>query len=300
MLTIHRHSIAQAVTTFQRPYALLCNPDGSIEDYRRSSPQPRSTHRLSVPHFHSLDIDHNLLDIICTIAIFVSDLTSWYDTGICALNALALQKHASLSTYKVFDLYEQYESNDAYTLEQTICLALLIFMVQAAEPDTHAFGRRLSKAVAKLHAKLQLIPPLRWSNAPSILIWVLTMGALGARSPSRYRSCGGPCYRESALSFFVQYYHLAFAGSASNSTFSGHLVEQMYTCLWIPSIFDQRAKKLWVWMGLCRPEVLHEQGSDADNEGENDELVDDRYAVGQSTAIKFFGGQVGEKWRKRC
>jgi hypothetical protein len=64
----------------------------------------------------------------------------------------------------------------------------------------------------------------------------------------------------------------------------------------VPSIFDEKVKKLWVTMGVCRTEVLDlSEDMSTSSEGEREQF-DDEYALGQSTTIRFFGS---EKKRKR-
>ncbi|KAF1842458.1 uncharacterized protein K460DRAFT_359066 [Cucurbitaria berberidis CBS 394.84] len=291
------HSIAQSITTFKPPYALLIDADGQIQDYRSISLQsPNSFTRILRP-FQNLSIGRALFDIVSTITIFVSDLTAWYESGICPVDSFELQKHASLLMYRLFDWYEQnarYQDQSATLVDQSICLALLIFMVNATEPNALSFGSRLSKTVTKLRKSLQRVPLLRWTNAPDILLWTLTMGALGAKGlPKGSRATSSA---ESELSFFTQYSYTAFLGHDNSvaSTDLELLLEKMRTCLWIPSIFDVRVKRLWESMGLCKAEVWEWEELSSSSEGDKDQVVDDEYALGQSTTLRFFSAGGGK------
>ena len=289
-----RHSIAQSITTFKPPYAPLFDANGQIEDYKSISFQsPRSFGHILRP-YHNLGIDPALFDIVSTITIFISDITVWYETSICPVDSFELQKHASLLMYRLFDWYEQHTESHEHDMERvdkSVCLALLIFMVNATEPNALSFGSRLSKAVTKLRASLQKVTLDRWSNAPDLLLWILTMGALGAKGlPKPSKLATGT---EPDLAFFTQYSYTAFSGHSFSmvSMDLELLLEKMGTCLWIPSVFDERVKRLWVSMGLCRAEVVEIEdisSSGSSSEGERDQVVDDEYALGQSTTMRFF------------
>jgi hypothetical protein len=174
--TPNRHSIAQSITTFKRPYALLFDANGQIEDYATVSFQSQRPNTHLLRPYHNLGIDRALFGVISTIAVFISDLTNWYDTGTCPVDSLDLQKHASLLMYRLFDWYNRNQNlvdvsnKDA---DECICLASLIFMVIATD-NTGSFGSRLSKVTTKLYITLQRVSVQRWSTAPDLLFWTLT------------------------------------------------------------------------------------------------------------------------------
>jgi hypothetical protein len=116
----------------------------------------------------------------------------------------------------------------------------------------------------------------RWSTAPDLFFWVLTMGALAAKS--QHRAVGG----ESIASFFKEHMQLAFAGGGVGST--DRLLDMVRTGLWIPTVFDERVKVLWVSMGLYGACVVDVEDVSS-SEGEQGE---DEYALGQSTTLRFF------------
>jgi hypothetical protein len=236
-----------------------------------------------------MDIDRPLFKIAVATTLFVADLTKWYEDGICPVDSLDLQKHASLLMYRLFHWY-QHSGDDSCNIQtsttnpvdQSICLALLIFMVNATDPNASSFGSRLSKTVTKLRQALCRIPIFQWGKAPNLLFWVLTMGALGAKGLSKTHTAPSG---EPELVFFQEHIRFAFAGEAlTHDTSTDRLLDKVRTCLWIPSVFDARAKALWVSMGLCGACIIDiEDVSSSDGE-----QVEDEYALGQSTTLRFF------------
>lgn len=61
-------------------------------------------------------------------------------------------------------------------------------------------------------------------------------------------------------------------------------------------MFDDSAKRQWSLMELCRAGVLDADWPSTSSEGERDHVVDDEYALGQSTTMRFFA----EEGRMRC
>jgi hypothetical protein len=290
MLTPHvRHSIAQAITTFKQPYAVLLDSRGQIEDYATVTPRSPRTLTHVLQSFRELNMNHLLLKIVFAITVFVADLTEWYIHGTCLTDALDLQKHASLLMYRLFDWYQQSEHNTgsehkySASVDQSVCLALLIFMVNATEPNAASFGPRLSKIVARLRQTVDRAPPSRWNKSPDLFFWVLTMGALGAKSVSRFHKPPGS---DPHACFFHGHIRLAFGNiNFDNAMTIDDLLQRIRTCLWVPSVFDERAKSLWISVGLCGSNVLDiEDASSSDGE----HAVEDDYALGQSTTLRFF------------
>jgi hypothetical protein len=282
-----RHSIAQAITTFRSSYAILHDASGQIDDYAVTTCRsPRSFPHILRP-FSALNLDRPLLEIISTITIYTADLEIWYETCISPVDVLELQKRASLLMYRLFDWYQCSENHNypGRALEQSICLALLTFMVEVTEPNVAAVGSRLSKTARKLRETLQDVHMTQWTNAPELLFWTLTMGALGAKRQPKAPST--PNF-EPDSAFFKRYSKAAFTGRNKSGTCTAeHLLDKMRTCLWITSIFAERAKKLWVAMGLCRTNVVE---PDDASSSEGEQGVEDEYALGQSTTLRFFTG----------
>jgi hypothetical protein len=284
----YRHSIAQSITTFKQPYAVLVDACGQVEDYAVTTGQSPGNFTNILRPFRELDIDRSLLKIIFAVTVFVADLAEWYENGSCLIDSLDLQKHASLLTYRLFDWYKQNEHGaiggytTANSLDQSVCLALLIFMVNATEPQAGSFGSRLSKVVEKLRQSLRYVPLSRWTNTTHLLLWILTMGALGAKSlPRSHKSPDD----DPRLSFFKDHISLAFnCDGLSHPRVVDELLDRMQSCLWIPSVFNARVRLLWVSMGV-REATMTGLDDISSSEGEQ---VDDEYALGQSTTLRFF------------
>ncbi|KAJ4377632.1 hypothetical protein N0V83_000460 [Neocucurbitaria cava] len=293
-------------TTIATVLMLLALEEADLADPRKKGDERRCSVRVKEAHLNGLKtmigqrgglaaLGQNrypgLFDIVSTITVFISDLTAWYETGICPVDSFELQKHASLLMYRLFDWHEQHTNNqneETRQVDESICLALLIFIVNATEPNAFSFGSRLSKTVNKLHLALERVPLHHWSHAPDMLLWTLTMGALGAKTlprGSRASTSTGP-----ELSFFMQLSPAAVSDRSFKlaSMNLQLLLDKLKSCLWMPSIFDERLKRLWVSMGLCKPEVVDVEDTSSSSEGEREQLVDDEYALGQSTTMRFF------------
>ncbi|KAH7380672.1 hypothetical protein BKA66DRAFT_442215 [Pyrenochaeta sp. MPI-SDFR-AT-0127] len=294
-----RHSVAQSIATFKRPYAILLDRNGHIEDYTSISFQSPQSFAGVLRPFHELGIDRGLFEIISTATIFISDLTVWYEAGTSPIDAIDLQKHASLLMYRLFDWYEGSSLEHPFdqSIDQSICLATLIFMVTATEPNTISFGLRLHKAVSKLCAALEKAPILQWSNAPDLLLWVLTMGALG--SSTLPKSSRPKSHAEPRISFFTEYSRAAFSDRGSSGACADleALLAKMRAGLWIRSIFDERVKRLWVSMGMCKAEAVEiEDRSSSESEG--DQVIDEESALGKSTMMRFFPADARKAGRR--
>ena len=280
-----RHSIAQSIATFNRPYVLLQHPNGYIDDYASLSTQPRPVVSRIVQQFHDLGVSSTLLDIIGSITIFILDLSAWYSTGVCPVDALELQKHASLLMYRLFDWYDRIPQDGSHATSQSVCLALSIFMTNATEPSAPSFGLRLWKAVGKLRSSLQQSPLSHWASVPNLLIWTLTMGALSAQDLSQ---TGQSSNAHLLVHFFTQ--RLALVSKISNldTATAACTLSRLRTCIWIPSVFDEQVTRLWVAIRLCRVGVLNLDEMSAANDGDGDQIIENQYALGQSTTARFF------------
>ncbi|KAH7077971.1 hypothetical protein BKA63DRAFT_276020 [Paraphoma chrysanthemicola] len=283
------HSIAQSITTFKQPYAILADANGHIEDYCFFTNRAPGEFANILQSFRELAIDRLLVKIIFAVTAFTADLASWYETSTGTMGALDLQKHASLLLYRLLAWY-QHNSHERTTgaspmdyLNQSICLATLVFLVNATEPNAAAFGHRLSKAVSKLRYSLERTPMVAWRNAPHVYLWVLTMGALGASS---LRDRTRRSYSEPQLKFFEQHIKSILPHEHPEQPMSmEQLLNTMSTCLWIPSIFDDRVQSLWLSTGLCGYWPMDcEDASSSDGEY----AVDEEYALGKSTTMRFF------------
>jgi hypothetical protein len=155
-------------------------------------------------------------------------------------------------------------------------------MVHATEQNVDSFGPRLTMTVTKLRQSLQDLPLYVWRKAPNVLFWVLTMGALGAKSLSKSDRARK---QDPDISFFEEHIRLAFPGEQlDHNTSVEQLSDRMRTCLWISSVFDVRASRLWISMGLCGSSVVELE----DLSSSDGEQVEVEYALRQSTTLRFF------------
>ncbi|KAI8936978.1 hypothetical protein NX059_006205 [Plenodomus lindquistii] len=283
------HSIAQAITSFRRPYALLLDSRGYIEDYRTVS---STLHTFTMSqHCRNLGVSLALLEIIHALSTFVADLIIWYETGSSLVDSLELQKHASLLTYRLFDWYDRCPKNGPAALGQSVCLALLIFMTHATEPISAPVASRLAKAVAKLHSSLSQISPSQWSNAPDLYLWTITMGALGAHDLFGPRQSPS---RDSRMMFFVEHFGFAFGTTNFTATAAAHVLGKLHSCLWIPSVLDGRLTNLWSSLESYRSSISTAKSVPA-SVG-HDHCDNNEYALGQSTTRRFFSKKMD--WRE--
>lgn len=86
--------------------------------------------------------------------------------------------------------------------------------------------------------------------------------------------------------FFREYSELALSDQELNYVTSAeHLPSKTQGCPWIPSVFDERAKRIWASLGLCAPNVDEIDDTSSSN---GEQGVEGKYALGQSTASRFF------------
>lgn len=235
--------------------------------------------------FHSLGMTPPLLDVIGSVTMFILDLTIWYNTGVCSVDALELQKHASLLKYRLFDWYVQSPQDGSHATDQSVCLALLLFMTHATEPSAPSFGLRLWKVTRKLRSSLRESSPSHWSGVPNLLVWTLTMGALSAKGLSQTSRSSSA---NSLVHFFTQRLALACAMSNLDTVTPACILKRLRVCLWIPLLFDEPVTRLWEAMRLHTVDVLHLDETSTSGDEDRDQFIDNEYALGQSTTTRFF------------
>ncbi|CBX99959.1 predicted protein [Plenodomus lingam JN3] len=287
-----RHSIAQSITTFRRPYAVLDDISGYFGHYATTSSNFYITPSHITRQCQDLGVNRILLEIIHAIVVFVPNLILWYDRSSCLVDSIELQKHASLLMYRLFDWYDRCPGDDRHAMDRSICLALLIFMTHATEPKAVPFGSRLAKVVGKLHVIFQEIPLSAWSNARDVYLWVITMGALGSQDPL---SINSSLRVDPIMVFFAQKFALAFETGTMDVTAEAYMIDKLHACLWIPSVFDARLVNLWEIMQSCNLNISDE--SSTGREGDGHHLVTNDYALGQSTTMRFFANDRAGKKR---
>ncbi|KAF2735062.1 hypothetical protein EJ04DRAFT_222574 [Polyplosphaeria fusca] len=268
------HSIAHSIASFQQPYTTLLDSNGEAQKYDLPSfrPQPSSSRILRL--FRNLRLDSDLFTVIADIVVFIGDLSSWYEDRRCPLDPLELQKHSSLLMYRLFNWYSKGGDDTRAPVDQSMCLGLLIFLVRASQGYDPSYRAMILTTVKKLHAALARGSLVQWANSPDLLLWTLTMGAMAAQGTGEFV-------------FFTQYCSRAFAdaGLDNKTTSADELLARMKRCLWIPLLFDDDVRKLWIHMGLA-------QSADVQEVVEDGALIspdikeDD--VVGMLTSTRFF------------
>jgi hypothetical protein len=280
-----RDSMARAIATFTEPYAAPVDDEGKIETYRPVCNDKIYFLPNIMQPVEILGLDTALSDIIVDMAFYVSDLNSTYDNRMY-IDPFDLQKFACIFMYR---LYRWHEANtDSPSMERSLCLALLIFVINISEPDLEKKGRtivqskspcpRLSRVVSKLHAALQEIPTEIWSKVPRLRLWIVTMCGLGA-----YRL---PAVPPEVRTFCQE--ALRSPDPAVTLT-TDSLLSTMQTWLWVPVIFEKKARNFWIALGLCSREVVDVSDVVLDNSNDENEdtSVKDEHLVGRSIDARF-------------
>jgi hypothetical protein len=265
--------MAHAISTFQRPYTVLLDSTGQVPKYDISSSRP---HSASTRIFSDLGLDPELSEITSTIVVFTGDMSLWYEDKICPVDALELQRHACLLTYRLFEWYTTHVSDEwggedtSSPVEQSICLALLIFVFKISNPFDPLQALILTP-IKKLRAALSKGSLSSWAKSPDLLLWTLTIGSLAAQGTAE-------------SSFFTQYSFVAFSHAGlTDRTSAEELLRRMKTCLWVPWLLDEEATRLWAKTGLVRGRVEEQM-----DDGMLSPEIREDIAVGLLTSHRFF------------
>lgn len=236
-------------------------------------PVPTSDRILSL--FRDLQLCPDLFDIISNIIVFTGDMSSWFEDRRCPIDPLELQKHASLLMCRLIDWFmKEGEENNRSSIDQSICLGLLVFLVKASQPFDPSYRAMILTTVKKLRTALTKDRISRWGNSPDLLLWTLTMGALAAQGSSE-------------AEFFAQYCSMAFADAGYDKrTNAEELLDRMRKGLWLPMLFDEEVKALWVNMRLVRGEEV--VGREV---GVMSPEIKEEEVVGMLTSTRFFSGK---------
>jgi len=275
LTTPNRHSIAHSIVSFDRPYAALVDSCGMPYKYDMSPSRARSSSTRMIRLCKDLKIDVDLLEITADVVAYSSDVTFWFDDPRCPLDPLELQKHVSLLHYRLFDWYDR-SAEVRNTLDQCICLSLLVFTVRVSQPAGQTYRSVTVTTVQRLREALKKTNIFKWAKAPDLLLWTLTIGALGAQ--------GSP-----EMDFFAQYCSVAFADAGfDNDTTCDELLSRMRKLLWICTLLDKDVERLWARIGVAKPreEDVTEAEDDFEETLKRPEIKDE--AVGLLTSKRFF------------
>jgi hypothetical protein len=228
-----------------------------------------------------LDIDADLQEIVADTSSLSSDMTSWLDDSKCALDPIDLQQHGFLLLQRCLALL--LNSNTSRSpIDQSVCLAVLIFVVRITQPADYGFRTMVSSSIPRLRAALKKTSISKWSRAPDLLLWTLTIGTLAAQESQHF-------------DFFAQYSTAALAeAGVDDTTPCDELLARMKGCLWLSSLMDQDVRKLWARIGIGRADeemrgIKEEQDeSPVSHVTTPDEDDRDEAAVGRLTSMRFF------------
>ena len=283
---LYRHSVAHAVITFERPYTTLVDASGQVQQYdiRSLHNQPSSTRTLRL--FRSLELDSTLFNIIANAIVFVGDTATSLEDRRLPLNPLELQKHASLLLYRLLDWYklgEEEPINERNPLDQSVCLALMICIVIAANTSP-SDEFMVQTAAHKLKTSLSKCL-FRWTKAPDLFVWTLLMGALATNHGQQPNS---------VFPFFKQCCGLVFADHGfDESSNTEEILDRMRKCIWLPKL-DKKVKKLLNGMGFGRGEDVVET-VEYPGDGMTEDVAWDVDALGKEHVVggltngRFFG-----------
>jgi len=179
-----------------------------------------------------LDIDADLQEIVADTSSLSSDMTSWLDDPKCALDPVDLQKHGFLLLQRCLAFLSNSNTSRS-PVDQSVCLAVLIFVVRITQPADYSFRTMVSASLPRLRAALKKTRISKWSSGPDLLLWTLTIGMLAAQGSQHF-------------DFFAQYSTTAFAeAGVDDTTPCDELLARMKGCLWLSSLMDQDVRKLW-------------------------------------------------------
>ncbi|KAJ4305066.1 hypothetical protein N0V90_000596 [Kalmusia sp. IMI 367209] len=235
------HSIAHAVSTFERPYTTLVDSTGNIQQYDIPSFRGRPASARILRFFHPLRLDLDLYDIISNVVVFIGDLNIWNDNIKTPVDPIEMQKHVCLLVYRLFDWYklrEECSNIDRNPVDQSICLALIIFLVIAYNQN---YSIMVYAASLRLITSLENCLLFNWGNATDVLMWTLTMGGLAARHTENF-------------DFFKRNCVMAFKAQGFNEdTNPEEVLDRMRKFLWLRKL-DKDVKDVWAEMGICKGE----------------------------------------------
>ncbi|CAI6340214.1 unnamed protein product [Periconia digitata] len=275
------HSMAHAVSTFERPYATLVDTNGQPIPYDmpsfRSRPYSTRNHRL----FQMLHLDSNLLEIIANVIVFVGDLSVWFDDPRTPLNPFELQKNNLLLVYQLFDWYKLGEEHADITrspVDQSICLSLIIFLI--ALQEVRSYHMMVQIAAQKLKSALEKCV-FQWGQSTDVLMWALTLGAMATQGTESF-------------AFFKHHCRIVYANQGIHELTTTHeLLDRMRQCLWIGGNavggevsynLDEELRKLWILLGYTKEEIAET----VEDQVYSPDSLDNEDVVGGLTIERFY------------
>ncbi|KAF2019607.1 hypothetical protein BU24DRAFT_342963 [Aaosphaeria arxii CBS 175.79] len=268
------HSMAHSISTFQPPYAVLLDGNGRPQSYDLPTFRQRPSSARVLRAFRDLKLDDLLQTIIGDIVVFTGDLSAWYEDSKCPVDPLELQKHSCLLQYRLFTWYSEALplGEERNPIDQSVCLALIIFLVKTSQPFDPSYRAMIVTTVKKLRESLARETIFRWAKSQELLLWTLTLGEMAAQGSSQAGS-------------FFHYCPLIFPDTGlDNKPTAQELLDRMKKCLWVPMLFDDEVSRLWIKMGVAKGAQM----DGADGAGMLSPQIDKDDVVGLMTNTRFF------------
>lgn len=247
--------------------------NGHIQQYDIPSFRNRPASTRTLRLFHPLKLDPNLYDLITNIVVFIGDLNVWNDDKKSPVDPIEMQKHICLLVFRLFDWYKRGEEDPSLErnpVDQSICLALTIFMIISYNEH---YGHLVYASSQRLKSSLEKCLLFRWGNATDLLTWTLTMGGLATRGLDDFE-------------FFKQYSVMAFkAQGFEERTNPEEVLDRMRKCLWLNKL-DISVKDMWAEMGICKGEDIMDIGSPSGMK--SPDRINKEDIVGGLTNERFF------------
>lgn len=117
------------------------------------------------------------------LSVLTTQLAYWLDDPQAPFEPLDLQTRGNMIQVRLLGKYSERKTADASSpLESALCLAALVFTALTFQ-SRHEPGIQVlhHTALDQLINNLTLTQESEWSVAPDLLLWVLVIGAIGAR-----------------------------------------------------------------------------------------------------------------------
>jgi hypothetical protein len=251
------------------------DPTGAIQPYDIPSFRGRPASSRTLRLFHPLNLDPVLYDLISNIVVYIGDLAAWNEDPTVPVDPIEMQKHICLLVYRLFDWVKRAEEDvtlDRQPVDQSLCLALTIFLVMAYNQN---YGPMVYAASARLRVSLEKCLFFNWAAAPDLLTWTLTMGGLAPRGTDDF-----DFFRSHSVGVFK-------SQGFGEMTNAEEVLDRMRKGLWLARL-DKDVKDMWGEMGLCKGEDVTDMSSPSSGMKSPDRVKKEDI-VGGLTNERFFG-----------
>ncbi|KAF1809828.1 hypothetical protein P152DRAFT_151771 [Eremomyces bilateralis CBS 781.70] len=234
------HSTAHALASFGDPYMSfiqhLTGPMNTLSpvDELLRDPPLNPMIRLCC----RLYISENLVRIVGNSTQFVEALHLWHARKPDCLDFLDL---INWSCDIIQRLLFHLNSNPTRRIEESLAIALIMFVTRASEMVARTIDPLRFAAVERLRGSLLSVPPEEWAPAEDLHLWVCTVGALSAPDDDESSWFVSNCYSVSQR----------YLGRGK-----AEFLDRLRGCLWIEQTMGRKFRDLWGVMALKREESL--------------------------------------------